>query len=153
MYLILHKIGAARQPRPKKKKPSRKQVFHSGTEKCGKPVLRFCAEKPKKGLTEWKMLYYTITLQALVGPCAPMRACPCMSGAGTKAKAPAGGQVLGGQQHEKNVSAQEAPAQPCPRFPRPHEQQEWPQGHQRPPCEGPQEPDRLIGRRAFGPQN
>ena len=35
------------------------------------------------------------------------------------------------------------PAQAGPRFPDPHEHQEWPQGHQCPPRQGPQEPDCL----------
>ena len=50
----------------------------------------------------------------------------------------------GGMKNEAYFPAQEASAQPRPRFPEPHGYQERPQGHRPPPCKGPQEPDCLI---------
>ena len=44
----------------------------------------------------------------------------------------------GGMKNEAYFPAQEASAQPRPRFPEPHGYQEWPQGHRPPPCEGPE---------------
>ena len=42
--------------------------------------------------------------------------------------------------HQAHLSAQQSQARPRPRFPCPHEDPRWPQGHQRAPRQGPQAP-------------
>ena len=103
---------------------------------------KFC-RKAKKRLTEGKSMRYTIKSQAC-----PL--CPHCTGTHHRGARPTsrtphpGGKTLGGTYYEENFPAQEAPAQAGPRLSDPYEHQEWPQGHQCPPCQGPQEPDCLM---------
>ena len=70
-----------------------------------------------------------------------LQGCPCIYGhlpSVNRQKMPSIGETLKeGIRNEADFPAEEASAQPRPRFPEPHGYQEWPQGHRPPPCEGP----------------
>ena len=83
-----------------------------------------------------------------------LQGCPCIHGHWPSANcrtAHVWGNFEGGNTDEADFPAEEASAQPRPWLFEAHVFQERPQGSGPPPCQGPQEPDRLI-RTKFIPQ-
>ena len=78
-----------------------------------------------------------------------LQGCPCIYGhlpSVNRQKMPSIGETLKeGIRNEADFPAEEASAQPRPWLFEAHVFQERPQGSGPPPCQGPQEPDRLIG--------